>query len=221
MHRLAMLGMLAMAAPARAQTLSGVDLLVARVTHGWGPAPEGGWRAEWSVVRGDSAALRAGDAVITGSERSGIYTITMRPSRFAAPTLVARLRVGHEHREVVAARPITRGALLTSDDVALRRALVWGAPHDTTVPSHIVLVGAEARRTMRDGEPIRDSDVVAPPVVFAGDSVTAEFIRDGVRLALVGTALHDAPLGARVAIRFDRGRRFAGIATGRNTVRLD
>ena len=42
-----------------------------------------------------------------------------------------------------------------------------------------------------------------------------------MRLALVGTALQNASLGARVAIRLDRGRRFAGIATGRHTVRLD
>ena len=45
--------------------------------------------------------------------------------------------------------------------------------------------------------------------------------REAPRLVLVGTALHNASLGGRVAIRLDRGRRFAGVATGRNTVRLD
>ena len=83
------------------------------------------------------------------------------------------------------------------------------------------MLGTETRRTLSRGEVVRSSDVIDAPVVFAGDTVTAEFIRDGVRLALVGTALQNASLGARVAIRLDRGRRFAGIATGRHTVRLD
>ena len=221
MHRLAVLGMLAISYSAGAQSQSGIDSLVARVTHGWGSAPEGGWRAEWNVVRGDSAAMQAQTAEISGSDRSGIYTITMRPSRFAAPIMVGRLRVGHQRREAIAARPIARGTVLTADHIALRRAQVWGAPHDTSVAGIAAFVGGESRRAIRDGEVIRDRDVTAAPVVFAGDSVTAELIRGGVRLALAGTALHNAPLGARVAIRLDRGRRFAGIATGRNTVRLD
>jgi flagella basal body P-ring formation protein FlgA len=98
---------------------------------------------------------------------------------------------------------------------------VWGAPDTTPSLSIAALIGATTRRVLRSGETVRSIDITAAPVVFAGDTVHAEFIRDGVRLALVGTALQNASLGGRVAIRLDRGRRFAGIAIGRNTVRLD
>jgi flagella basal body P-ring formation protein FlgA len=74
---------------------------------------------------------------------------------------------------------------------------------------------------IREGEPIRDTDTEAPPVIVAGDSVSAEVVRDGVRLVVPGFALQNASLGARLSIRLDRGRRFAGVATGRNTVRID
>ena len=221
MRTAAVIALLAVASPLSAQSRATVDSLVSRVTHAWGNAPRGGWCVEWSVVRGDSTALHAATAEISGSDRSGIYTITMRRERFAAPVLVGRLRIGHENDEPVAARQIARDAVIDATDVLIQHTLVWGAP-DTESPARLSgIVGSQARRVLRDGETIRAIDIASATVVFAGDTVTAELIRDGVRLALVGTALHNASLGARVAIRLDRGRRFAGIATGRNTVRLD
>ena len=225
MFRAVLATFLAVATPVFAQVCAQprvvVDSLVSRITRTWGSAPRGGWCAEWSVVRGDSTALSAATAEISGSDRVGTYTITMRRERFAAPVLVGRLRVGYEKDEPVAARQISRGTLIGDTDVLMQHSLAWGAPDSETVTALDGIIGSQARRTMRDGETIRVTDVASAPVVFAGDTVTAEVIRDGVRLALVGTALHNASLGARVAIRLDRGRRFAGIATGRNTVRLD
>lgn len=210
------------ALPLSGQPRATVDSIVSRIARTWGAPPPGGWCADWMVVRGDSSALRAQDAEISGSDRAGIYTVIMRRAKFTAPVLVARLRVGYEQQALVASRQIARGSILRDEDLLVQHSLAWGAPDaalSSVRPEQVI--GSEARRTLRDGETIRLHDVASAPVVFAGDSVTAEIIRDGVRLALVGTALHNASLGARVAIRLDRGRRFAGIATGRNTVRLD
>ncbi len=221
MVRAPLLAALLFAPPLAAQRNAAVDSIVARITRTWGPAPRGGWCAEWSMVRGESSALRADAAEISGSDRAGIYTITVRAARFAAPVLIGRLRLGYERQEPVAARQIARGTLLADADVLVRHMLVWGAPDSVASPTAEHLIGSEARRVLRDGEPIHANDVTPAPLVFAGDSVTAELVRDGVRVALVGTALHNASLGARVAIRLHGGRRFAGVAIGRNTVRLD
>jgi flagella basal body P-ring formation protein FlgA len=204
-----------------AQSRATVDSLVARITRTWGTPPRGGWCAEWQVVRGDSSALRAATAEISGSDRGGLYTITMRPAKFAAPVLIGRLRVGYEREEPVTSNAVARGTVLREQDVLVQHTLAWGKPDTTPVLPLSHIIGAATRRVLREGELIRSIDIADAPVVFAGDTVHAELIRDGVRLALVGTALHNASLGARVAIRLDRGRRFAGIATGRNTVRLD
>lgn len=209
------------ASPLVAQPRAAVDSLVARITRTWGTPPRGGWCVEWHVVRGDSSALRAATAAISGSDRGGLYTITMRPAKNAAPMLIGRLRVGYEREEPVTANAVARGMVLREQDVLLQHMLVWGTPDTTPVLPLTHIIGAATRRVLHDGEPIRSTDIAGAPVVFAGDTVQAELIRDGVRLALVGTALHNASLGARVAIRLNRGRRFAGIATGRNTVRLD
>jgi flagella basal body P-ring formation protein FlgA len=221
MCRLAVFGIVAASVPAHAQQATAIDSLVARITHAWGKTPAGGWRTEWSVVRGDSTLLDAATAEISGSERSGIYTITMRSARFAAPTLVGRLRVGYERAEVVAMRSIARGRTLDSTDVTTRRALVWGAPIDSAPPLVSSTLGRSSRRVIHEGETIRSTDTQAPPVIAAGDSITAEMVRDGVRLVVPGFALQNASLGERLSIRLARGRRFAGVATGRHTVRID
>jgi flagella basal body P-ring formation protein FlgA len=213
--------LLACTTPLVAQSRATVDSLVAQITQRWGTPPRGGWCAEWAVVRGDSTALHVSTAEISGSDRSGMYTVTVRPAKFAAPVLVGRLRIGHEREEPVTARSVERGAVLRDQDLLQQHSLVWGAPDTTPSLSIAALIGATTRRVLRSGETVRSIDITAAPVVFAGDTVHAEFIRDGVRLALVGTALQNASLGGRVAIRLDRGRRFAGIAIGRNTVRLD
>jgi flagella basal body P-ring formation protein FlgA len=221
MHRIVLLLLLAGVTPLQAQSRTNVDALVAQITRGWGVAPHGGWCAEWSVLRGDSSALGTGETTITGDQRTGVYTVAVRPARFAPPVLIGRLRIGHERETVVSAHTIIRGTTLGENDVLVRHAIAWGAPGSAGAIDARALIGTETRRMLREGEPIRASDIAFAPVVHAGDSVTAEVVRDGVRLALVGTALQSAPLGARVAIRFDRGRRLAGIATGRNMVRLD
>ena len=221
MSALALLLVLAITPPARAPSRPVVDSIVARITQRWGTPPRGAWLAEWNVVRGDSSALTAAGADVSGSDRTGIYTVTMRRERFAAPVLVARLRVGHAREDVVTSHVVARGTVLRADDLLRRHTVTWGAPDGDAATSLDDIIGTAARRVLRDGERIRPTDIAPAPVVFAGDTVRAEFIRDGVRLALVGTALSNASLGARVAIRLDRGRRFAGIAIGRNTVRLD
>ena len=108
MRTAAVVALLAIASSLSAQSRATVDSLVSRITHTWGTAPRGGWCVEWSVVRGDSTALHAATAEISGSDRSGIYTITMRRERFAAPVLVGRLRIGHENDKPVCAVSIHR-----------------------------------------------------------------------------------------------------------------
>jgi flagella basal body P-ring formation protein FlgA len=213
--------LLLLPAAINAQPRATIDSLVERVTHDWGTPPADGWQVQWTIVRGDSAALRAASAQVAGSRRSGVYTVTMRRTPFAAPTLVARLAIGHTLSEIVAARAMSRNTTLNDGDLRQQDRVVWGAPSPDTTARGLTSTGGQTRRAVREGEVIRSADLVPTPVMRAGDLITAEFIHNGVRLALAGTALQNAALGGRVAVRLDRGRRFAATVIGPNTVRID
>lgn len=121
---------------------------------------------------------------------------------------------------VVAARPLARGATLAEGDVVRRdTALALRAP---LLDDPARAVGAVLRRVVQPGEPLRPTDLAPAVAVRGGDTVTAELVRDGVRLTLRATALRHAALGAPVALRtLADGRRLQGTVVSRALVRLD
>lgn len=105
----------------------------------------------------------------------------------------------------VAARIIPRGRVLTADDLAERPVASGERP-----PARRPGVGWVARRLIGAGEPLREPAVAPPVALAAGDTVRALRDAGGVRIALRATALQDAALGQRVAVRVDVRRRYEG-----------
>ncbi|MCU0626661.1 MAG: flagellar basal body P-ring formation chaperone FlgA [Gemmatimonadaceae bacterium] len=210
-------------APAIAQAL------VARVTRMWGAPPAAGWHHEWQFVRGDTAALDTLRTELAGSEASGQWTLLVRPVRYGAPVLVARLRVGRVTRVPVATRPLARGVVLAGGDVTIGETITWGRPAGPSPAADSLqdfaeapsFTGVELRRVVQVGEAIRARDLAPAPLIQSGDTVTAEVVRDGVTLTLRATALRSAPVGARIPLRASHGRRLDGIVVSRSLVRLD
>jgi flagella basal body P-ring formation protein FlgA len=123
-------------------------------------------------------------------------------------------------RVVVAVRLLARGATLAAGDVALRDTTL--ALRVPLLDDTVHLVGAELRRVVQAGEPLRAGDLAPAVAVRGGDTVTAELVRDGVRLTLRATALRHAAVGAPVPLRtLVGGRRLAGTVVSRTHVRLD
>jgi flagella basal body P-ring formation protein FlgA len=200
--------------------ISRADSLVRRITASWGDPPASGWCVDWLYSRGDTSTFDPSRAEIAGSERSGVYTVTFRPAAFAPPTLMLRVRIGAERARLVTARAIARGDALADDDVLFEHSIVWGMP--TIETAHLQqVIGTVTRRTLRAGEAIRPTDVVARPVVAPGDTVRADITRDGVTLSLQAIALRAAPVGARIPVRVSRGRQFIGTVMARSYVKVD
>lgn len=105
----------------------------------------------------------------------------------------------------VAARVIPRGRVLTAEDLA-ERPVVAGERAPARRPG----IGWVARRLIGAGEPLREPGVSPPTALLAGDTVRALREAGGVRVALRATALQDAAIGQRVAVRVDVRRRYEG-----------
>jgi flagella basal body P-ring formation protein FlgA len=138
---------------------------------------------------------------------------------FLAILSVVAARANAQVRRVpVATHQIARGATLTPGDIELRDSTMRsGAPIDTTG----VVPGWVTRRVINAGEVLRSPAVEPPTLVTANQPVAVEWIDQNIRLTLRGTATRNAPIGSRVTVRMDSGRRLDGTVVGAGRVRID
>ena len=124
---------------------------------------------------------------------------------------------GMMRRVAVATHAIARGAVLTADDVEYRDSTVHNAPLDT----NRVAPGWVTRRVISAGEVLRAPAVEPPMVVSANQPVAVEWSDQNVRLTLRGIATRNAPVGSRVTVRMESGRRVEATVVGAGRVRID
>ena len=135
-------------------------------------------------------------------------------------------------RVPVAARALARGEVLTAADIAFfadtvrevrertRAAGAWG----TTASAAPVGAGWVVRRAIAAGEPLRAPAVTPPDAVRYGQPVRVVYRESGLAITISGTAVADAPVGARVAVRVEsagRARRLEGTVLAPGLVQLN
>jgi flagella basal body P-ring formation protein FlgA len=126
--------------------------------------------------------------------------------------------VGVKRRIAVAAHQIARGATLTADDIEFRDSTMRsGAPADTNE----VARGWVTRRIINAGELLRAPAVEPPNLVTANQSVEVEWNDGNIHLSLRGIATRNAPIGSRVTVRMESGRRVDGTVVAAGRVRID
>jgi len=123
-------------------------------------------------------------------------------------------------RVAVATRMIARGVALSAADLEFR---------DTTMASTLgmsgdsnrVAAGWVTRRVIAAGEILRAPAVEPPTAVSANQQVAVEWSDQNVRLTMRGIATRNAPVGSRVSVRMESGRRVETTVVGAGRVRID
>ncbi|MEE2787568.1 MAG: flagellar basal body P-ring formation chaperone FlgA [Myxococcota bacterium] len=98
---------------------------------------------------------------------------------------------------------------------------------NSKLPSDVVqridfIVGADARRRIRPGQPIRQAWFKVPPAVKRGQRVRLVAVRGPIRLSTIGEALNNAPQGGFVRVRnIDSRKVVTGRATRSGTVEME
>lgn len=117
-------------------------------------------------------------------------------------------------RVLVAARPISRGAIVRQEDVKWQQL---DKPSNTVngVEREELAIGREATRTLRMGEPIANTDVRKSPLVRRGDIVTVMSRRPGIVIRMEAKSQDDGALGETVTLTLlDRRQKLAAVVTG-------
>ena len=122
------------------------------------------------------------------------------------------------HRVAVATRMLARGVTLGAGDLVYRDTALSST---FAVSTDTVGSGWVTRRVIAAGEVLRAPAVEPPAAVSANQLVAVEWVDQNIRLTLRGTATRNAPLGSRVSVRMESGRRVETTVVGAGRVRID
>jgi flagella basal body P-ring formation protein FlgA len=193
-----------------------VQRVAGAVAERWAIAPEQ-VRLEWTGLQRTSALSGLTQFKLLGRGEDGWFAVLFEPA-VGAP-LAARLHAGIADSAAIAARPLSAGALLTSDDVRYEMRVRWQQPNRSS--GSRVQPGDLVRRPIATGEVLSAPSVVPAPLVTAGASVRVEWRRGDVVIELQGTAVNAASAGEVVQVRVDgRTGQLRGTAVANNLVRV-
>jgi flagella basal body P-ring formation protein FlgA len=137
-------------------------------------------------------------------------------------TIYVPARVETFAEVTVAALSLARGAVLTQEDVVLRRMSTnQGGSGLVLDPQQVI--GKELKRRLEAGEPVRLSQIKAPQVIRKGDRVVLEASISGVSVVTSGTALANGVVGEQIRIRNEKSARIVDaevIAAGKARIAL-
>ena len=94
----------------------------------------------------------------------------------------------------ILARPVPRGEIITAADLKSERMPLnrMGANVATQIEN---VIGKEAKRALRPGQPLRITDLKVPTLIKKGAMVTMTFETEGIKLANIGRALETGGAG--------------------------
>lgn len=137
-------------------------------------------------------------------------------------TIYVPARVDTFAEVAVVARSLARGAVLTPQDVTLRRMSTSQGGFGLVLDIQQV-VGKELKRRLEAGEPVRLSHIKAPQVIRKGDRVVLEASASGVSVVTTGTALANGEVGEQIQVRNEKSERVVDaevVAPGKARVAL-
>ena len=121
---------------------------------------------------------------------------------------------------VVPAHDIARGALLAEGDLTTKSIAVMRF-NDGIIRDASDAEGKEAKRALRTGEFLRNSDLKRPALVVKGANVTMVFEAPGIHLTAVGRALAEGGEGDSIAVLNPTSyRQVVAVVTAPGTVRV-
>lgn len=143
-----------------------------------------------------------------GTGRQGLmsFEVAAYEGSYSAANIAARTQVDasiEEWREVpVAQRPITKGSVIGSDDIAMARMNIASLPRDAVLSMERV-VGFEASQNLAAGDPFRRDKLSIPALVNTGAKVTMLYRVGALEATATGVALQAGAAGDEIRVRND------------------
>lgn len=165
----------------------------------------------------DPLAPQAADVRAADPVRVVSLSVTPQSGRFEALVQIdqgektdrLRLRgtVAETAQVTVLTRSVTRGDVISADDLRLERQprTRFATVHGPIDPADVV--GRQARRSLRAGQPISASDFARPQVVSRGDVVTVVYRTNALQVTGRGQAQQAGAVGDQVPVLNPQSKR--------------
>lgn len=152
--------------------------------------------------------------------RSGGNAPVANTARQANPARQIGGAQGEQGDVLVLIRDVARGAKISDGDVEWQAAKpAWAS---RAVLGYDAVVGMEAKRTLKAGQPLQAADVKAPSVIRKGDPVTLIYATQGVKLTVDGVAQGDAAKGDSLRVLNTYSKRtIDAVASGPGEARVN
>lgn len=121
-----------------------------------------------------------------------------------ARNMAPQVRVYRE--VVVAARNLSRGALVSAADISVQEVDI-SQVRGQLIADEALALGMEVRRNINAGIPFSSELLNAPLMVKRGDTVMLSADRAGISIRQQGTALQDGGAGQQISVRNTRSNR--------------
>lgn len=152
--------------------------------------------------------------------RAGGAAPAANPAKQANPARQIGGTQGDTDEVLVLIRDVARGTKISADDVDWQAPKAgWGSRN---VLGFDAVVGMEAKRTLKSGQPLQAADVKAPSVIRKGDPVTLIYATKGVKLTVDGVAQADAAMGDSLRVLNTYSKRtLDAVASGPGEARVN
>jgi len=153
--------------------------------------------------KGGPLLISAGVPVLRSSRTAVVpVTVTASGSGGESRTVEVTLRLKVQTTAVVAARAVSRHAVVGPEDVALARVELAGGNAASPALANVdEVIGKRAARTLLAGRPVTKADVEEAPVFEANARVTVRVLSGAVEITASGTALEEGRPGQMVRVR--------------------
>lgn len=148
-------------------------------------------------------------------------TVGVRCSGNVPWTVYVRMETKVSADVLVAARPLSRGAIIDNNDLRLARRDMSRA-RGSWYSSIDDVVGLEVQRSIRQGEPLTSRLLDEPILIKRGDRVTIKAGRGrALSITAHGQAKESGRKGERIRVEnLDSGREVEGVVTGKGTIQV-
>ena len=121
---------------------------------------------------------------------------------------------------VCAARYISRGEILTSNDIVLKKINISKAPARLVrMPENAV--GKQGKTSLRAGGVVRQRQLESPPMIEKGERVKILAISGGIQVATLGIAMNEGREGEQIKVENIASKKLVvGRVTNRSTVEV-